>query len=321
MYCMNFRTEVTLPSHPGLITHDRPVLMLGSCFSDNVGARLADALFDVCINPFGTLYNPASVASAFHDIKVCRKFYADDLFEYQGRYHSFKHHSKFSGVDSTQVLENINRAVAEAHDYLSNSSTVVIVTFGTAYVYEKDGCVVSNCHKLPSATFGRRRMSVDEIVNVWDKILSQHTGRIIFTVSPIRHLADGTHENQLSKSILLLAIEQLCDKYENACYFPSYEIMMDDLRDYRFYASDMIHPSEVAVEYIYKRFAQSTMTLDTFKLSLQCEKLSRRLAHRFMTDNAEAIAQFEQATGEMAQKLLTSNPCLTRAMEKKIFNL
>ena len=318
---MNFRTEITTSSRPGIIAHDRPVLMLGSCFTDNVGARLSDGLFDVCINPFGTLYNPASVASAFNDVASCRLFGADDLFEYQGRYHSFNHHSRFSGVDSVEVLDNINRSVAEAHDYLRDSSSVVIVTFGTAYVYEKDGCVVSNCHKLPSSTFCRRRMSVDEIVEIWSKILSQHNKRFVFTVSPIRHLSDGAHDNQLSKSILLLAIEQLCDKYEQAYYFPSYEIMMDDLRDYRFYASDMIHPSEVAVEYIYKRFAQSTMTLDTFKLALDCEKLTRRLNHRFMTDNAEAIAQFEQTTAEMAQKLLISNPCLTRAMGKKIFKL
>lgn len=317
---MDFRTIVTPTLRQGLIAHDRPMLMLGSCFTDNIGARLNDALFDVCINPFGTLYNPASVASAFRDVSDCRKFGVDDLFEYQGRYHSFSHHSMYSGVDCSQVLDRINGSVAEAHDLL-NRNAVVIITFGTAYVFEKDGCVVSNCHKLPAATFNRRRMSVDEIVETWSEILSQHKSKFIFTVSPIRHLADGAHDNQLSKSILLLAIEQLCERFENAVYFPSYEIMMDDLRDYRFYAADMTHPSDVAVEYIYKRFVYAMMTIDTCMLAQQCEKLSRRLAHRFKTDDEQAISRFEQTTTDQARQLLLSNPCLKRALEKRNIKL
>ena len=320
MFYMDFRTTVTPTPHPGLIAHNRPMLMLGSCFTDNIGARLNDALFDVCINPFGTLYNPASVASAFSDVKACRAFGVEDLFEHQGRYHSFSHHSMYSGVDSTQVLDRINRSVAEAHDLL-NRDAVVIVTFGTAYVFEKDGRVVSNCHKLPAATFNRRRMSVDEIVAIWSDILSHHKSMFVFTVSPIRHLADGAHDNQLSKSTLLLAVEQLCERFENAVYFPSYEIMMDDLRDYRFYASDMTHPSEVAVDYIYSGFARAMMTSDTCMLAQQCEKLARRLAHRFMTDDVQAIERFEQATNEMARQLLLSNPCLKRALERRNIKL
>lgn len=315
MFYMDFRTTVTPTPHPGLIAHNRPMLMLGSCFTDNIGARLNDALFDVCINPFGTLYNPASVASAFRDVKACRTFGVEDLFEHQGRYHSFSHHSMYSGVDSTQVLDRINRSVAEAHDLL-NRDAVVIVTFGTAYVFEKDGRVVSNCHKLPAATFNRRRMSVDEIVAIWSDILSHHKSMFVFTVSPIRHLADGAHDNQLSKSTLLLAVEQLCERFENAVYFPSYEIMMDDLRDYRFYASDMTHPSDVAVDYIYEIFSQSFFSEETRNLAQECEKLTRRLTHRHMTDDVLAIEKFNQSTQQIIEKMLLSHPYLGSAINK-----
>lgn len=277
---------------------------------------MTDALFDVNVNPMGTLYNPASIASAYNDILQCRAFTAQDLFDYQGRFHSFSHHSSFSGVNKEQVLSHINDAMKEAHEHLVRTS-VVIVTFGTAYVYEKDGEVVSNCHKLPASTFVRRRLEVDKIVAEWRKIVAASDKRFIFTVSPIRHLADGAHDNQLSKSILLLAVEKICGNSDNAVYFPSYEIMMDDLRDYRFYASDMSHPSQVAVDYIYQHFQETYFHAQTIDIASRSEKLSRRLEHRFMTDDEVAIQKFKANTQTQIEELKKLFPYLERAINKK----
>lgn len=313
---MDFRTVVIPDSCQGLIDHFSPVLMLGSCFTDNIGAKLENAMFDVCVNPMGTLYNPASILSALDDIEQCREFTGSDLICHEGRYHSFSHHSSFSGVDKDRVLSSINAKMKESHRFYEQSQ-VVAVTLGTAYIYEKDGRVVSNCHKLPASEFVRRRLDVDEIVETWSKRIAGSGKHWIFTVSPIRHMADGCHDNQLSKSVLLLAIDELCRRCENTHYFPSYEIMMDDLRDYRFYAADMAHPSAVAVDYIYSRFQEAYFQAGTIALARRCEKLSSRLNHRFMTDDMSAIERFSAATQQMIAGLLSEYPLLSKAINKK----
>ena len=319
---MDFRTTIKPLAHKGMIAHDCAITMLGSCFSDNIGSRLQRALFDVEVNPFGTLYNPASIASALRDLVDCREFGQNDLFEYQGRYHSFSHHSSFSGVHAHEVVSRINSKLVEDSAQLRRSQ-VLIITFGTAYVYEskKTQNVVSNCHKLPAAEFNRRLMSIDEIVNMWTSLIADlrvvNPGlKIIFTVSPIRHFADGAHGNQVSKSTLLLAVERLCNQLDNLLYFPAYEIMMDDLRDYRFYASDMTHPSDVAVDYIYEIFSQSFFSEETRNLAQECEKLTRRLTHRHMTDDLLAIEKFNQSTQQIIEKMLLSHPSLGSAINK-----
>lgn len=317
---MDFRTTIRPLANKGMIAHDGAITMLGSCFSDNMGSRLQRALFNVEVNPFGTLYNPASIASALHDLVDCREFGLNDLFEYQGRYHSFSHHSSFSGVNAHDVISHINDKVVEASEQLK-SSQVLIVTLGTAYVYElkKTQNVVSNCHKLPATEFNRRLMSIDEIVDMWDSLISDlkdvNPGlKIIFTISPIRHLADGVHGNQVSKSTLLLAVEQLCNSFGDVIYFPAYEIMMDDLRDYRFYASDMIHPSDVAIDYIYEIFSQSFFKEETNNLAQECEKLTRRLRHRHMTDDVSVIENFNLSTQQIIDRMLSAYPYLEQAI-------
>lgn len=318
---MDFRTQVKTDDCRGLIRHGDPIMMIGSCFSDNIGQRLAQALFETTINPFGTLYNPASIANALNDLIVCRTYNENDLIENDGRYHSFSHHSSFSGINATSVIEKINMSIETSSQTLRKSSTL-IVTFGTAYVFELASTqkIVSNCHKLPSKHFNRRRMSVSEIVDIWNGIVRKLHDinsqlNIIFTVSPIRHLADGAHDNQLSKSTLLLAIENLCNSNERIGYFPAYEIMMDDLRDYRFYASDMTHPSETAVDYIYEKFSHSYFNDSTMQLAKDCERLTRRLRHRHMSDDEQSIKRFTEATDQIREKLLSTNPCLTQAIE------
>ena len=291
---MDFRTIIPpLKGHQGLVEYHKSIVMLGSCFTDNVGQRLQNAMFDCNSNPCGTLYNPASIASTLLDILYERPYNENDLIEYNGLWHSFSHHSKFSGEDKAEVINRINDATKGAIKSLSSASALII-TFGTAWIYRlKDGNgVVANCHKMPASTFNREMLSSTQIYGLWKKMLRELSARypelkVIFTVSPIRHLADGAHANQLSKAALLEAVDRLAGEFQNqAIYFPAYEIMMDDLRDYRFYAADMVHPSEVAVEYIYDNFCRSFMTDDTIATSKLCEGLTRRLNHRSLHGDA-----------------------------------
>lgn len=319
---MEFRTPVLPLRLKGLIGHDKPVIMVGSCFADNIGNRMRDELFDVEVNPFGTLYNPASILSASNDVIGCRQYSAGDLFCYEGRYHSFSHHSRFSGTDADSVLEKINCRIKSAHSKLKNAN-VICVTFGTAYVYRfmETGKVVSNCHKLPQSEFIRTLLTVDDIVGLWLPLIDRlHEFnpeiKMVFTVSPIRHMADGAHGNQVSKSTLLLAVDRLVSSRQDvALYFPAYEIMMDDLRDYRFYAEDMVHPSPVAVDYIYDKFSKSFFDIKTETLAGECRKVTRRLNHRMMSDDKTACERFEASTRQVIDNLLLAHPHLRCAVD------
>ena len=228
--------------------------MVGSCFSDEIGAQMQERYLHVTCNPFGTLYNPLSIAQA---INYQLPMTNDQLVYHDGLWHSMAHHGAFSRA-SKEEAEQAVRASIETMQKALKEASVVIVTFGTAWVYEKEGAIVGNCHKLPESCFNRRRLSVEEIVEAWKPILAQYPDKKwLFTVSPIRHIRDGLHENQISKATLLQAVEQLGN------YFPSYEIMLDELRDYRFYADDLVHPSSLAVNYIWERFVDTFCTPQT----------------------------------------------------------
>lgn len=262
------------------------IVSLGSCFSDEIGKRLQEGGFHIEQNPFGTLYNPASIASALRRIMDDREIGYEDLVEYEGLWHSWHHHGSFSRPTAEECLEACNRHIHQAHVALKEAS-LLMVTFGSAWVYERrtesgERKVVANCHKLPQDNFVRRRMSVEDIVSLWRPLLDElHVCypalNNLFTVSPIRHIGDGLHGNQLSKSTLLLAVDELVDhdlppakrkrkgvKEEEpgrpvTVYFPSYEIVLDELRDYRFYGPDMVHPSDLAVEVVWDCFQRATM--------------------------------------------------------------
>lgn len=268
---MQFRTPVSpLKGYTDLIDHSRDIVLLGSCFSDSVGEQLAHDGFSVSINPCGTLYNPASIASALLDILYLRPYTRDDLFEHDGLWHSYMHHSRFSGRDPVEVLARINSAVEGAADALSRAS-VLFVTFGTRYIFRhiESRQVVANCHKMPASSFSREALGETQIYGLWKKMLRELSARfpalkVVFTVSPIRHKADGLHGNQLSKATLLLAVDRLVSEFSDmALYFPAYEALIDDLRDYRFYARDMMHPSDVAVDYVYGLVKESFMSRAT----------------------------------------------------------
>lgn len=255
-------TPVPVTALPFQLDFTSGIVSLGSCFADEIGSRLNDGGFRIEQNPFGTLYNPASIAAALHRIVDDNEITEADLVQHEGLWHSWHHHGSFSRATKEECLEVCNSRIHQAHRALKEA-TLLIVTFGTAWVFEHDGAVVANCHKLPPQQFVRRRMSVDEVVSIWHPLLKElyahyPTLNILFTVSPIRHMADGAHGNQLSKSTLLLAIDQLNTRA--ITYFPSYEIVLDELRDYRFFGPDMAHPTPLAVDIVWDRFQQACMT-------------------------------------------------------------
>lgn len=250
------------------ISYQDHILMLGSCFSDSIGRQLEDFGFDVCVNPFGTLYNPVSIMQSLELLAGERFFEASDCIQIGAgdeRWCSFSHHTSFARESVEDFLSNANTRLTAARGYFS-SCNKVIITLGTAWCFRNtaSGSVVSNCLKRPAAEFVRERLSSSEVTEALARIASLCPGKqLIFTVSPIRHFKDGAHGNQISKSALLLGIDDFLrgcpvdlsmDPRYPADYFPAYEIMMDELRDYRFYAEDMCHPSQQAVDYIRERF-------------------------------------------------------------------
>lgn len=255
---LKLQTRVECGTSPVRISFSEGVCLLGSCFADSIGARMADAGFTVCSNPFGTLYNPVSLSAAVDRLESAEPFGPDDCVEMgagAGLVCSFHHHTSFARSTPEEFLEAANSALSAAHARW-REARVVILTLGTAWCFRhrSSGMVVANCLKRPAGEFVRERLSLQETVAMLEGITSRYPDkRFILTVSPIRHTADGAHGNQLGKSTLLLAADAVTDG-ERVVYFPAYEIVMDELRDYRFYAEDMIHPSAQAVDYIWERF-------------------------------------------------------------------
>lgn len=234
-------------------------VILGSCFSDGIGTHLKDAGYDVCINPFGTLFNPASIAASMERLANPVPFTSRDCVPMgagAGKICSFYHHTSFARVQESDFLENANSRLMEAAAYFREAGTV-IVTLGTSFVWKHldEGRIVSNCLKRPGYEFSHERLSLDEVKSCLKRMLAAAPGKeFIFTVSPIRHLWKGAHSNQISKATLLLAVESLLEENPGVQYFPAYEIVLDDLRDYSWYASDRVHPSPAAIDIVWERF-------------------------------------------------------------------
>lgn len=296
-------TRIPLPKPSFFFSYEDTVVLMGSCFAENVGKKLEENKFRVDTNPFGTLYNPASVAKALHRLLRPDAFTASDLFYREEVYHSFAHHSRFSSPSEKECLNRINGRLLSSAQHLKEANRLII-TFGTAFVYKwtSTGEIVSNCHKLPEKLFKRERLTVGEIVEEWQNLLpalwKQNPAlKVLFTVSPIRHWKDGAHGNQLSKATLLLAIEALEKQYPGQiAYFPAYEIMMDELRDYRFYADDMLHPSPLAVDYIWDRFRENIFTKETQAALKEWTEIQKALRHKPFQPESETYKRFISQT-------------------------
>ena len=268
------------------ISYKDRILIIGSCFADNIGGKMSALGFDVCVNPFGTLYNPQSIAGAIRRLRECMEFTPGDCEQMgsgAGLICSFSHHTSFARKSREEFLENANRRLHEASEFYRTCNKV-IMTLGTTWCYRHiaSGQVVSNCLKRDAREFERERMEPEDTVRVLSGIIGGGNDRsFILTVSPIRHFKDGAHGNQVSKASLLIATDRLCSIFHDRCeYFPSYEIMMDELRDYRFYAEDMLHPSDQAVRYIWDRFCDFALPEeDRGRLAAE-EKRLRQSLHR-----------------------------------------
>ena len=301
-------TKVAIPVSDTKIGYHDKILLLGSCFADNIGEKFGEHYFQATVNPFGTLYNPASIMKAITlSFKHDNKHY---ILQHNGLWHSMMHHGSFSHPDKNELLSRYNESLTIMRNALQEASTIV-VTFGTSWIYQMEGMVVANCHKIPAERFRRDCMTVGRIIDMWLPLLVQIPNKHwIFTVSPIRHIKDGLHENQISKAILLQAIDCLASNSAVVSYFPSYEIMLDELRDYRFYAEDMVHPSQVAVDYIWERFVEAYMTVETQNEMRVLHQFWRDRHHRFLhPDTAEAIA-FAQRIENRLQSLKKQYPWL-----------
>lgn len=285
---LKLRTEIEAPRGTFAISHADRLLMLGSCFTDSVGARLEADGFAVTRNPFGPLYNPLSIAAVLRMIFDGRRYTPSELtIDNAGVSHCLDFASRWQNADADAICAELNDGLDRlAETY--REATVVVLTFGSSFGYyvtgDESDWPVGNCHKFPSEYFERRTIAVERITDCWRPLAERIKAdgkHLLLTVSPIRHLADGLHGNELSKARLLLACEALADV---ADYFPSYEIMLDDLRDYRFYAADMKHPSDVAVDYIYQHFANAYFDEHTAAEALRRRAAALRAAHRQIID-------------------------------------
>ena len=311
---------------PFAIDHADPLMLAGSCFTAHIGARLAAFKFPVQTNPFGIVYNPASMVRCLERLFSGNQFFTEnDVFEQAGLWHSWEHHGMFSKPDKAETLAGLNSAYSEAAAFLKKTNRLLL-TFGTAdvFVLRETGQIVANNHKMPAALFQERRLPVAEIVestvNLLQKIKLRNAGlQVVLTVSPVRHLRGGAVANQRSKATLVLACAEIADQLDFACYFPAYELMLDDLRDYRFYAADMVHPSEVAVDYIWDFFAGTFFSPATTRLNERIGKIAAAARHRPFNPHTPEHRAFAQDQLEAIGQLKKEHPGLDFGKEEAYF--
>jgi hypothetical protein len=327
MSVSKFQTLVEVPKYRWQTGYSQKCIFMGSCFTENIGTRMEKLKYDVDINPFGILYNPFSVSNGLRILLQQKEFKAEDLIFADGLWHSFSHHGRFSSADENEALEQINSRIKSSAGFLKNAG-FLFITFGTAWIYKfkKTGQPVSNCHKIPAKEFERVRLNVDEIVDEYRDLLTEirkvnPSIKVVFTVSPIRHWKDGAIENQRSKAVLLLTIDKLINEFgdDYCAYFPAYEIVMDELRDYRFYAEDMIHISDVAVEHIWEKFQSALIDKESQQIAAHVQKIVKAASHRPIHKNTTEYNQFLLQMKKQIEDLETKYKHLNFTAEKVYF--
>lgn len=300
---MMFKLRFPIPPSDRTINLKDPILLSGSCFSDSIGDHLSRSKFNVLANPFGTLYNPISL---FHTLE--KGLDQDGTVEHEGVWYHWQAHGAISALSHAELLNTCSTTNAQSQTMLKQAKWLVL-TLGTSHVYEHPSAgVVANCHRIPQSTFTKRLLKVDEIIEGFTSLHSMLTkvnpsANIILTVSPVRHIRDGLIENNRSKSILIQAVHQLVDAFENVQYFPSYEILIDELRDYRFYAEDYVHPSKQAIDYIWEQFSRCYLDADTQAFIESWNKIRQALNHRPFHPQSPAHQQFIKETLNKLKRL------------------
>lgn len=312
---MNLLTEIPLSKANNPIDYSSQLLLLGSCFSENIGAKLSYYKFQGIQNPFGILFHPLAIERIIEKSVNQEFFTEEDVFNENEQWHSFDAHSSLSNPSKAQIIEDLNNAISRTSTQV-NTASHIIITLGTAWVYRKTSSnkVVANCHKVPQSNFTKELLSVEEVVKSLNRVITfvqsvNPTVQFIFTVSPIRHLKDGFLENQRSKAHLIAAIHQVLNE-DRVSYFPSYELMMDELRDYRFYAKDMIHPNETAIEYIWEKFVEVWLASNTSSTMKKIEKVQKGMLHKPFNENSDQHQKFLVKLNVLKSEIQTEFPHL-----------
>jgi hypothetical protein len=291
MSSVKFKLNLTPPKSDVNIEYSDHLFLVGSCFTENIGTKLKHHLFKVFENPHGILFNPVSVANALEDCICQKKYTAQDLFLYNELWHSWQHHSRFSGLTPEEALTKINEAIAEAHQQLKSAKHLVI-TLGSAWLYEltkeapaDHGRIVANNHKAPATWFIKKLMKPAMLIDTLEDVVKKLTQfnpslHIIFTISPVRHLREGLIENNRSKAVLIHAVHEIVASNNGVSYFPAYEYVIDDLRDYRFYAEDLVHPNYTATQYVWEKFVETFMSNATQQCMKQVAEIQLARQHK-----------------------------------------
>jgi hypothetical protein len=281
--------------------HHDPVFLVGSCFSENIGNRMAALKFNILQNPNGILYDPVSVTESIISYIDRKEYGQSDLFEHDGLWHSWQHHSSFSGTDKESVLAGINQSQERAHQFLKTARWVFI-TLGSSFSYKltTTGDPVANCHKVPTKTFHKQLLTIEEIKSAMDTCIHRlfhfnNQLNIVFTVSPVRYIRDGLVENNLSKARLIEVVQHLVTKFSRLHYFPAYELVIDVLRDYRFFKEDMVHPGDQAIDYVFDAFKSAVLDKETLDLVHEISAIRLAMNHRPLHPQGAAHARFKEA--------------------------
>ncbi len=322
---MQFQANINItPLQPSISYHDR-LLLIGSCFTEHIGNYLMDVKFRVLQNPNGILFDPISVCNSLTSFIKNKQYVEGDLVYLNEAWHSWQHHSRFSGIDKDEVLANINQSQQTAHQFLKEADWLVI-TLGSSFVYKLvDGFVpVANCHKAPAQTFQKHLSTIEETVVALDTVLYQlfqfnPDVKVLFTISPVRHLRDGVVDNNRSKARLIEAVHHLVNKFDKLHYFPAYELVVDVLRDYRFFDIDLAHPNYAATQFVLEHFAESCMNKDTQQLMDDIKKLVIARNHKPFNPTSNQHQQFLKAQLQKAKALQALHPYLDFEQELVFF--
>ncbi|MFY8065422.1 MAG: GSCFA domain-containing protein [Flavobacterium sp.] len=314
---MDFTTTIPISKSSNPIHYDSRIISFGSCFAQNIGEKFSYFKFQNTVNPFGIIFNPVSIENLISRAVNNQEFTENDIFFHNDLWHCFEVHSELSHSDKTIFLDRLNQILSDFHFQIFKS-THFQITYGTSWVYrnKSSNSIVANCHKVPQSQFEKEILSVatieKSIQNTIDLIQKVNPNcYFIFTVSPVRHIKDGFIENQRSKAHLITAIQQILNpKSSFLNYFPSYEIMMDELRDYRFYAEDMLHPSQTAIDYIWKRFSENYISEENFATMEEVCSIQKGLAHRPFNPDSDSHQKFLTSLNEKILKLKEKFPAM-----------
>lgn len=321
---MDFKLNFSVPPLPVKLNYSDKVMLLGSCFAENIGDQLLRSKFNVCVNPHGIIYNPLNSVSCIEEYIGKKKYTENELFYANDCWNSFSHHSRFSVTDKEACLDAINSAIGEAHVFLKEAKWLMI-TFGSAFIY-KDGSGnhVANCHKLPQKEFTKELVPAEQIIGQFKAVLEKlkefnPSLQVLFTVSPVRYVRDGLVENNLSKAVLLQSVHELVRKQSHCFYFPAYEIVNDELRDYRFFKEDLVHPNEMAVNYVWEKFMDAAFDKPSKELYLKISEILTATEHKPFNPDSELHKAFRKSYASKVAKLKNSFPFLDLEQEHRFF--